>query len=245
MAWEQSLGGGSDGYSWKVRIGHEHFVVKVVRAATTVSRAARAWLTSGRQFYDTSPPDWYCYWAIQRECQNAAVLQMIEAALAQSGPIQVCSDPRTHSDALDNLYSFSDESIAASIAPEPPCTSLVGMPRMRKCFGWLKVHGRMLSRLPSALRPQAYDVDRIRRGFGYEEYFAIVYEFIDEEPNDAAVVEDVARFLWLTGFGHTMSPAGRNWKAGVLIDLSDVVYACGLGWNHRLYEPDTAEYILA
>ncbi|PFH60746.1 hypothetical protein XA68_10454 [Ophiocordyceps unilateralis] len=69
--WRRRLGGGLDGYTWKIRIDGEPFALKV--------------------FYDTEPPEIVHYHAIQRECQNAAVLQVMEAVLADSSPVQSVS----------------------------------------------------------------------------------------------------------------------------------------------------------
>ncbi|KAL2158238.1 hypothetical protein VTH06DRAFT_4558 [Thermothelomyces fergusii] len=80
MVWEARLGGGADGYVWKVRFGTEGpFVLKV--------------------FWDAEPVDFPTYYAPQRECQNAALLQMIQAAVEQaaaaSRPILVKAKPTT------------------------------------------------------------------------------------------------------------------------------------------------------
>lgn len=187
---------------------------------------------------------------MQRECQNAAVLQMIDAALAQaaaeSKPIRVHGNPRTKSEALDNLYAFSDESRLAQSRPESSETvSLLSMPRVRKCFGWLRLGGDIFRQLPLELRAPSYKISKIQRSMPSDkEYLALIYEYIEEGENHEAVVEDVDRFFWLAGFSHTPSPAARNWKSGVLIDLADIIHVGGYGWKKELYKPWTADCIL-
>lgn len=65
------------------------------------------------QFWDDEPPEFAHYYAPQRECQNAALLQMMETAVEQanaaSRPIQVIADPIYLEDALDNQAAFSEE----------------------------------------------------------------------------------------------------------------------------------------
>ncbi len=76
------------------------------------------------QFWDDEPPEFghLHYYAPQRECQNAALLQMMETAVEQanaaSRPIQVIADPISWDDAVDNQAAFSDE--ARQKQPSPP-----------------------------------------------------------------------------------------------------------------------------
>jgi hypothetical protein len=48
----------------------------------------------------------------------------------------------------------------------------------------------------------------------------------------------------LGGFAHTLSPAARNWKSGVLIDRGDIINTGDYGWNKQLYVPRTASMVL-
>ncbi|KAM4057190.1 hypothetical protein HRG_004030 [Hirsutella rhossiliensis] len=231
IAWEDKLGGGLDGYVWKVRFGEMGpFALKV--------------------FWDTDPPDFYHYYAAQRECQNASLFQMMEVAIAQaaaeSKPIQVYADPRTQSEALDNLYAFSDEGrLTRSSRRSFMTVSVTSMPRMRKCFGWLRLSGDVFHALPLELKAPSFTISKIQRSMSFDkEYIALVYEFIEEGRNDEAVVEEVDRFFWLAGFSHTLSPSIKNWKSGVLVDLADMVHAGGYGWKKQLYGPRTADMIL-
>ena len=65
------------------------------------------------QFWDDEPVDFPTYWAPRRECQNAALFQMmqtaVEQATAASRPLLVNTKPTTWDDAVANLAAFSDE----------------------------------------------------------------------------------------------------------------------------------------
>ncbi|RSM19764.1 hypothetical protein CDV31_001395 [Fusarium ambrosium] len=230
IVWERKLGGGLDGYVWKVWFGETGpFALKV--------------------FWDTEPPDFRHYYAAQRECQNAAVLQMIEAAIAQaaaeSKSIRVLANPKTKQEARYNLFWFSDEAHLASFPEDLEAVEITSMPRFRKCYGWLKFNGEVFKSLPVGLRVHPRTVSKVQRSISFsKDYTAIVYEYVEEGENDEAVVEEVDRFCWLTGFSHNLSPAARNWKSGVLVDLADIIYARGYGWRQGTYKPRTADYIL-
>ncbi|KAJ4162719.1 hypothetical protein NW754_014137 [Fusarium falciforme] len=230
IAWERKLGGGLDGYVWKVWFGEKGpFALKV--------------------FWDTEPPEFHHYYAAQRECQNAAVFQVIEAAIAQaaveSRPIRVLANPKTKQEARYNLFWFSDEARLASFPEDLEAVEITSMPRFRKCYGWVKFSGEILKTLPIKLRAQPRTVSKIQRSISSSnEYTAIVYEYVEEGENKEAVVEEVDRFCWLTGFSHNLSPAARNWKSGVLVDLADIVHARGYGWHEVTYKPWAADLIL-
>ncbi|KAF4448118.1 hypothetical protein F53441_8434 [Fusarium austroafricanum] len=197
MTWEDRLGGGLDRYVWKVWIEEMGpFALK---------------------FWDTDPPDFLHYYAAQRECQNAAVLQMMEAAITQ----------------------------AAVESPRSESTRILGPRTRRKCFGWLRLSGDIFRRFPLEMRAPSYKVSKIQRSMSSSRnYIALVYEYVEEGENDEAVVEDVDRFFWLAGFSHTISPSAENWKSGVLVDLADIVYAGGYGWKKQFYRARTADWIL-
>ena len=158
---------------------------------------------------------------------------MMEVAIAQaaieSTPIRVHANPQTQNEALNNLYAFSDEGRLAQCYPDNSKTvSIMSMPRTKKCLGWLRLSGDMLRRLPSELRAPSFKISKVQRSISSDkDYIALVYEYVKEGENDEAVVEDVDRFFWLAGFGHTISPSAKNWKSGVLIDLADIVH---VGW---------------
>ncbi|KAL2680993.1 hypothetical protein Neosp_008596 [[Neocosmospora] mangrovei] len=231
IVWERKLGGGLDGYVWKVWFGEMGpFALKV--------------------FWDTEPPDFHHYYAVQRECQNAAVFQMIEAAIAkaaaESRPIRVLANPKAKQEARYNLFWFSDEARLASFPEDLEAVEIASMPRFRKCHGWLNFSGEVFKTLPIKLRAQPRTVSKVKRSISSsKEYTAIVYEYIEEGENDGVVVEEVDRFCWLTGFSHNLSPAARNWKSGLLVDLAGITHARGYGWHESTYKPWTADMILA
>ncbi|KJZ70542.1 hypothetical protein HIM_10086 [Hirsutella minnesotensis 3608] len=231
--WKSSvrIGGGLDGYLWKVFFeGHGPYVLKV--------------------FWDVVPPDFEHYYAVQRECQNTALLQMMQEAVqeaaAESTTILVNANPRTRDEALANLLAFSTEGRQLQASSEHSgITAISSIPRITKCYGWLKFSGRVFFRMPVSKRAPTIRVDKITRNLSPDrEYTAIVYEYIEEGDNNPAVVEEVDRFLWLAGFGHTISPAARNWRAGVLVDHSDIVHPTGFGWHRNFYGPRNADMIL-
>jgi len=99
--------------------------------------------------------------------------------------------------------------------------------------------------LPRSLRPPVTTIDKITRYVGpNKEHVAIVYEYVEEGENDAAAVEEVLNFFWITAFSFTIGPAARNWKGGVLVDLSDIMHPDGYGWNKALYKERTTEMVL-
>ncbi|KAI0837693.1 hypothetical protein F5Y06DRAFT_62790 [Hypoxylon sp. FL0890] len=91
IKWESAtkLGDGYNGCVWKAEFGNEGtFVLKV--------------------FWDTQPPRIRNgYFAPQRECQNAAILQMIKAVLKE-GPVPLRHEhPETQAQAMANMLAFS------------------------------------------------------------------------------------------------------------------------------------------
>ncbi|KAK8924323.1 hypothetical protein VCV18_004742 [Metarhizium anisopliae] len=219
----QGLDGGLDGYNWKIRVqnaGPTH-VLKLL--------------------WDTEP--WYPhYFAPQRECQNVALLQAMEAAVADAarpdnanGPILVNPEPKTWDEAYKNMLAFSNEARRQRIGVQShDLLSITSMPRMRKCYGWMQFTGEeLIRRLPRRLFPPYVEVDKVVRSIDDEKlYTAVVYEFIEEAANEVDVVKSVMEFLWHAGFSY-LWPKADNWKAGVLVDLSDIVNPRSYGWNRQ------------
>src|SRR5213078_775070 len=87
-------------------------------------------------------PQTLMYWAAQRECQNAALLQMMETAVEQASakPVLVYRNPKkTLADAVDNLLGFAEE--VRLTVPPPEGVEMVeisAIPRFPRCYGWLK-----------------------------------------------------------------------------------------------------------
>ncbi|RWA03008.1 hypothetical protein EKO27_g12097 [Xylaria grammica] len=232
---------GVDGHLWKVWFkGSGPYVLKV--------------------FWDTSSAATR-YFAAKRECQNAALLQMMHAAVEDSMagsaalPIYVHPRPKTRDEARGNTLAFSDEGRRGELAGQAAAAAADGgtttmqitsVPRLRKCYGWTKVHGHTLWHTwPAPMRPRALRLPKFTRSFSdSQEYLAIVYEYVEEGENEPAAVETAADFFWRAGFGYTLSSAERNWKSGVLVDLSDIVHASSRGWNEKGYGTRSAARIL-
>ncbi|KAI1759068.1 hypothetical protein GGR53DRAFT_179396 [Hypoxylon sp. FL1150] len=162
-----------------------------------------------------------------------------------TGPILVDPNPKTMDDALSNTLAFSYEGRQSQLRNDARTMIISSTPRMRQCFGWVKVDGHILLNWPRRLRPPTIRIDQITRSFSADkEYIGIIYEYVEEGENDRVIVEEVANFLWRAGFGYTRCSAARNWKNGVLIDLSDIVHVSGYGWRPNQFGPRKAERIL-
>ncbi|KLU91024.1 hypothetical protein MAPG_09549 [Magnaporthiopsis poae ATCC 64411] len=222
IRWLQHLGGGIDGYCWKVAFGDKGpYVVKM--------------------FWEDKDPSGFLYWAAEREFQNAAVLQMIEASVSDHGDAWVLEEPENGMEAIENLYAFSEEGRRKSRIPAGmDGTTRQGVCRTRKCFGWLKLNSNSFGHWKN--KPRPVQIDKWRRDSPYpgHEYFAIVYEYIEEdeldEENSAEQKEANRRrigvameSLWRAGFEFHDTTILDNWKNGMLIDLCDIVYPYGLG----------------
>ncbi|OIW29682.1 hypothetical protein CONLIGDRAFT_654182 [Coniochaeta ligniaria NRRL 30616] len=230
ISWEARLGGGLDGYVWKVKFGEEGpFTLKL--------------------YWDAKPPADHPYYAPRRECQNAALLQMMEAAVEQAAgesPITVDLDAKTKADVLANVLAFSNEGRReqqrqCAQRPKP----ISSIPRMKKCYGWLTVDSNLFRSVSWELRPPVVYSGRVKRSMSYDqEYIAIVSEFIEEGENDPEVVQKVLEFFWEVGFAHTLSPAARNWKSGVLTDLGDIIQPGDYDWKEQRHRPVKAHSVL-
>ncbi|KAL8296302.1 hypothetical protein RB597_005648 [Gaeumannomyces tritici] len=241
IRWLEHLGGGYDGYCWKVAFGNQGpFVVKL--------------------FWDDKPPENMYYWAAQREFQNAAVLQMMEASLGDLGDgdgqisrIRLYDEPRDGVEAVENLYAFSQEARKKPRIPvdiDITCT-VNSMPRTRKCFGWLKLSGEYFNEAAQRkVKPPILQVGKYRRGptDAAREYFAIVYEYIEAEQGDDDAdfvdlieIQASMEFLWTVGFEFYDTTILDNWKRSVLIDLSDIIFPLGYGRHRHRHYPANAK----
>ncbi|KAK3336772.1 hypothetical protein B0T19DRAFT_50752 [Cercophora scortea] len=179
----------------------------------------------------------------------------VDQAAADSQPILVNAKPATWEDAVANLTAFSDErrlnipspAIDDSVPP-PGLRQISTIPRMKRCYGWLSIHSKVLfQQLSWSLWPPPIEVNRVSRCLSRDkEYIAIVYEFVEEGQNDPETMQKAMDFFWLAGFSRTYSPLLANWKSGVLVDLSDIVPPQGWGWVAKLYEdgPGSAYVLL-
>ncbi|PHH69132.1 hypothetical protein CDD82_7978 [Ophiocordyceps australis] len=228
MSFSRRIDSGFDGCVWKVCFGsRRHFALKV--------------------FWENSPSEDFFYHAPQRECQNAAVLQMMEASL-QQGAIALLNRPTTNHDARFNYYAFCNQSREQKLPNRAVLDNpmvISSMPRMVRCYGWLQFDGSRFTSLPFPLQPLSPNIEGVRRQIlRDEEYIALVYEWIEDGENTPAAVEDVARFLWRAGFCLSHSPLARNWKSGMLVDHSDLIHVGGLGWKEHFYGRTSAEDVL-
>ncbi|KAL7938068.1 hypothetical protein V8C35DRAFT_276466 [Trichoderma chlorosporum] len=233
LIFEDRVGGGADGYVWKVKFGDKGpFVLKI--------------------FWDQMPPlEIGAYYSMQRECLNAAVIQMMGASVAK-GPVPVHEHPMGKKEAMENYFSFCEEShadrvpldVSTDIPPEG-ILFISEVPRMTKCYGWLKLHTHMLEDLPDSLQATHKEAQKIRKLIGNRiNCIGVVYELVEDGENDVAAVEDVDNFLWRAGFAYTIVPHPRNWKSGVLVDHTEIVHARGYGWDEDDYMNRSAEQIL-
>ena len=179
---------------------------------------------------------------------------MMQAALSEDkaslGPVLVDPEPTTQEAAHSNMLAFSDETRAHNAAlPERDANliELTTMPRMRKCFGWLRFRGiELLRRMPLDLHPpMSMMVGKVERSIDADlTYMGLVYEYIEEGENELAAVQEVLDFLWRAGFAHAPVTKAENWTAGVLLDHSEIVDCTGHGWDDRLFGYQTAEGVL-
>lgn len=168
---------------------------------------------------------------------------MKEAATV-SNPIIVNAKPETQKDALANLLAFvgSREQRLADSADNRAVSSIS---RIKKCFGWLTVHGTLFRGMSLELRLPVITVGKVTRFMSYDqEHIAIVDEFVENGENDPEVVQEGLEFLQLGGFAHTLSPAARNWKSGILMDRGDIIHPGDYGWKKQLYTAVTARRVL-
>ncbi|KAM3427565.1 hypothetical protein MY4824_009355 [Beauveria thailandica] len=232
--------GGLDGYNWKVRFGNDPrlFVLKV--------------------FWDQRPQRPPYQYALQRECHNAAVLQLMRAAMSRddhaSGPILVQPHPWSRAEAFENMLAFSNEARLEEKLDEErgvasPLSRITWMPRIRQCYGWVKITGaRIFDELPPNWWPSCRTLEKKRRQIYREiDYTAIVYEYIDEGDNDKEIIDKSLEFFRDAGFSHTHISLACNWKLSVLIDMSDIIYpvnrtlAAAIGYVDVTVEPPTPE----
>ncbi|QYS93446.1 hypothetical protein H0G86_000821 [Trichoderma simmonsii] len=234
LVFESRLGGGDDGFVWKVRFDNEGpFALKV--------------------FWDQVPPQEVgSYYPMQRECQNAAVLQMMEAAVANE-PVLVYTHPFGKGDAHENYFSFCEENAISKLGIKadpktlPSGTKLITeMPRLAQCYGWVKFPSDTLEGLPISLQATHDEPHKVRKLVGsHMDCIAIVYEFIEEGKNSLGAVEKVDNFLWFAGFAYANEPEEKSWRSNVLVDHSEIIHTRGYGWNEEDYMDRSAEQIIS
>lgn len=239
--WSHSsrVGGGIDGYIWKVWFGVDGpYALKVVSIPDVYNAASLFSLSFsvlGCQSAELS--SLLCRPEGMPECCPSSNVQDSNSTSDHSnyGEYQ----PKNKDEALANLYWFSNEGRQMNTSAQGAhAEEIVTTPRIRKCYGWTRFSGHSLLELPKDLKPPVLQVGKFCRSISTEkEYTAIVYEYVEEGENRPDVVEEADRFFWLGGFSHSSSPAARNWKSGVLVDLSDIIHAGGYGWYAKCYGP--------
>ncbi|OAA61300.1 hypothetical protein SPI_05324 [Niveomyces insectorum RCEF 264] len=223
ISFVRTIGAGFDGYCWLVNFGQNGpFVLKVFRKTKM-----------------------YWQWGFppQTECRNAALIQMIEESVRrgtfEGKPPLIMKEPLSWVDAIDNTCAFSDECRKDVQASEKwaeeqkkELVPVLSVPRVRQCYGWLKIGSQMLGALPDHVRARRVHAawnDRWEFEIGNDEegndleYDAIVYEYVEPGENDPAVMQEVLDFFWQVGFVSGGSPSGRNWQNSVLLDMSDII----------------------
>jgi hypothetical protein len=94
---------------------------------------------------------------------------------------------------------------------------------------------------PWHIMPPVTTVSKIKRFFPRDkDYMAIIYEYVEEAENQHDAVQEAMDFFWLAGFSRTLSPLNKNWKSGVLVDLSDIAPPWGYAWKDVLYRKGPA-----
>ncbi|KAM3536566.1 hypothetical protein MY4038_000021 [Beauveria bassiana] len=221
--------GGLDGWNWKVDfegVTGGPFVLKL--------------------FWDCEPPEPPYYFAAQRECQNAALLQQMQEALrpdtADKGPVRIFPVPQNRVECRANLMAFCDEQRAIQKRHDKheDFEDVTSIPRLRRCYGWMKVTSEQLkAKIPRKRWPPFVDCGEVVRGLDQptngKEYLAIVYEYIEEADNVAERMQETIDFLHDAGFHFCLTSMLRNWKNSMLVDFSDIIHVGGNGWcNVRL-----------
>ncbi|KAM7191180.1 hypothetical protein V8F33_009051 [Rhypophila sp. PSN 637] len=210
--WEALLGAGVDGFVSQVTMLGRSYALKV--------------------FWNTVPPlEPERYWAFQRECQNAALFEMItsavHAASDQNDAVYLHPTPSTQDDAIQNLRAFSDEGRQDGQfrnLPEAVQVTAKTMPRLRRCYGWTTVNPTDITRAITRGLPRRLHASDVLRTIspGTGDRNAIVYEYIPDHKTGQPATQEAMDFLWRAGFQLTFPTRLQDWRDGVLLDLSAI-----------------------
>ncbi|KAK5998418.1 hypothetical protein PT974_00797 [Cladobotryum mycophilum] len=219
------LDDGMDGCAWRFRTSdRDEYAIKM--------------------FWDNEPPRMN-YWGFHRECQNAAILQAIEAAAEKAtdeAGIWIHGDPKEREDAIENLIAFSDQGRRKQVLRKVPGViplTAASIPRFKKCFGWVKLSCKEVVQLSGDRYPPWTRVGKYERGMEEgKEYYGIVYEFIPEGENSIEPIQTQMDFFKRAGFDFGGSPRHQNWKSSMLVDYSELVTPWGDGWTRNSYRRD-------
>ncbi|KAL7918443.1 hypothetical protein ACQKWADRAFT_323786 [Trichoderma austrokoningii] len=232
IIFEAKLGGGLDGHVWKVWFGEQGpFALKM--------------------FWAQAPPQAFGhYYALQRECQNNAIIHMMQASMA-SYPVELLKLPEGE-EAGENYSSFAQENSnhrresGVTEADIPADHKFISSaPRMAKCHGWLKLQSHIWDKLPRDLKAPRLVIEKTERYMQRDvDYVCLVYELIEAGDSIPSVVEEVSDFLYHAGFSFTLTPLARNWVNSVLVDYSDIIHYGEYGWRAWGFKKRTADQLL-
>lgn len=252
LAFIKLLGYGRDGIVWKVDADDHTYALKVVGLSylSYISPFLANILLLTIKFWDNqAPPEHTRYWAIQRECQNASLLELMRCAIERSSdPIWLSPEPKTFHDAARNLHAFSDEGRSRQRFRETPgAVKYSTVPHLRKCYGWTMISGKELCALPPSMVSPRVRLDADMREISpSQDYHAIVYEYVSDSDHalDIEVVQAQLDLFWLAGF--CLVPMRiENWKgAGVLVDMADLICPWHAGWFSSRYKRRHAREVM-
>lgn len=153
---------------------------------------------------------------------------------AEKGPVRILPVPEDRIEARSNLMAFCDEQRAKQKLHDmgEDEIQVTSMPRLRRCYGWMRVTSAQLhAKIPRRRWPEYIDAGEWARGpENNRDYLAMVYEYIEDGENIPEKMQETIDFLHDTGFHYTICTMLRNWKNSMLIDFSDIIHVGGNGW---------------
>ncbi|KPM35936.1 hypothetical protein AK830_g10644 [Neonectria ditissima] len=133
-----------------------------------------------RKFQPRPPrPPLKVYWPFERECMNAALLEMIQASLQDAAKnnkhIHLNPSPKTRNDALKNLRAFSTYHSSHQEGKSDNLTPFSPNVRINGCRGWTQFQGHDINNHLIATRAECcLDLK------DEETYYAIVYDYVSK-----------------------------------------------------------------
>lgn len=198
-------------------------------------------------------------WSLQGEALTVATLEQVCAGLRNAAPLPVFVPRQRVSrlDALSSLYACSSEGRQSDTYAKLPdqqritLSDLFAATRVRRCFGWVRLHGESLCHLNRKIK---VDERRKRKGevvpVNFEpgkHYFGIVYEYVPPTEFDMDAVQRQIDFFYYAGF-RSCQPANKaNWQGpGIKLDFGDYRTPIDPRFDGSTYSitPTEAWYIL-
>ncbi|KAK0727525.1 hypothetical protein B0T26DRAFT_613812, partial [Lasiosphaeria miniovina] len=145
-------------------------------------------------------------WPLELEACTVAVLEKVCAGLRQSFPPGVSIPARKlrrdYNDVLSCLHALSDQGRRARkfdvLHPKYRETMSISDTRIRKCFGWVQLHGEDIRIVNSRINRDTWD-RKDKTSLSYfsrdETYFGLVYEFVPQAPKELNAVERQLEFF--------------------------------------------------